>query len=263
MSANLTAMNVKHLVMFSGGAVSWATGKRVVATHGPDNVGLLFADTKMEDEDLYRFLDEAAVNVGAPLIRIADGRTPWQVMADEKIIGNSRIDPCSKILKRELLDRWRNEYCDPDKTTIYLGLDWTEEHRLKRVQARVKPWRYEAPMMEPPFLSKADILEWMKREGIEPPRLYKLGFPHNNCGGFCIKAGQAQFALLLRTMPERYAYHERQEQEMRKIVGDHSVLRCRKGGKAKPLTLLEFRLRIEAQQPFDEFEWGGCACAVE
>ncbi len=56
-------------------------------------------------------------------------------------------------------------------------------------------------------------------EGIAPPRLYAMGFPHNNCGGFCVKAGQAHFALLLRTMPERYAYHEAKENELRAELG--------------------------------------------
>ena len=35
---------------------------------------LLFADTKIEEPSLYKFLDEAAENIGAPLIKIADGQ---------------------------------------------------------------------------------------------------------------------------------------------------------------------------------------------
>ena len=52
---------MQHVVMFSGGAGSWMTAKRVAEKHGTDNLILLFADTLIEDEDLYRFLDEAAV----------------------------------------------------------------------------------------------------------------------------------------------------------------------------------------------------------
>ncbi len=40
---------MKHVVMFSGGAGSWATARRVI-DRGLDPV-LLFADTRMEDED--------------------------------------------------------------------------------------------------------------------------------------------------------------------------------------------------------------------
>jgi len=254
---------IKHLVMFSGGVCSWCAAKRVVERHGTEGVTLLFADTKMEDEDLYRFLEEAATNVGAPLVKIADGRTPWEVMRDEKIIGNSAIDPCSKLLKRKLLDRWRDEHCTPKDTVVYLGLNWDEDHRLHRVQARVKPWRYEAPLVDAPQISKAGMFDQLKHEGIAAPRLYAMGFPHNNCGGFCIKAGQAHFAHLLRVMPERYAFHEAEEEAMRVLVGDHSIMRDRRGGKTTPLTMKQLRERIQKQGEFDAFEWGGCGCAVE
>lgn len=256
--------NIKHLVMFSGGVCSWATAKRVIERHGKDGVVLLFADTKMEDEDLYRFLDQAAENVGAPLVKIADGRTPWEVMRDERMIANSAHDPCSRVLKRELLDRWRKEHGNAEDTTVYLGLDWTEQHRLERVRARFAPWRVEAPMTEPPYYTKRQMLTWLRCEGLVPPRLYEMGFPHNNCGGFCVKAGQAQFALLLRTMPERYRWHEEQERKLREIVGDHTILRNRKqGASTTRLTLKEFRERIEEQGDFDKNEWGGCGCAIE
>lgn len=254
---------MKHVVHFSGGLCSWAAAKRVAARYGTQDMVLLFADTNMEDEDLYRFLDDAAANVGVPVTRIADGRTPWDVMRDQHIIANSRIDPCSSVLKRKLLDKWRNGNCTPETSCRYLGIDWTEAHRLERLQKRVGAWRYEAPMIEPPYLSKADMIEWAKREGLKPPRLYDMGFPHNNCGGFCVKAGQAQFALLLRVMPERYAYHEVQEEEMRNVVGDHSILRDRSGGTSQPITLRQFRERIEAQGTFDQYEWGGCGCAID
>jgi 3'-phosphoadenosine 5'-phosphosulfate sulfotransferase (PAPS reductase)/FAD synthetase len=63
--------------MFSGGVGSWAAARRVVEKHGTEDLVLLFADTLIEDEDTYRFLREAAANVGGQLVEIADGRTPW------------------------------------------------------------------------------------------------------------------------------------------------------------------------------------------
>lgn len=256
---------VRHLVLFSGGLVSWATAKRVVEKHGTDGVVLLFADTMMEDEDLYRFIVEAAENVGVPLTRIADGRNPWEVMRDERIIGGGMTgaDPCSKILKRQLLDRWTRENCQPE-TVSHVGLDWTEHHRLDRMRVRMPERKWSAPMTEAPYLTKPQMMEWLKREGIEPPRLYKMGFPHNNCGGFCIKAGQAHFELLLRMMPDRYAYHEQKEEEIRQMLGkDYAVLREQRDGNKYPLTLRKLRERIQSQGTFDQFEWGGCGCAID
>ena len=47
---------MKHVVMFSGGIASWATAKRVAERHGTDALTLLFADTRIEDDDLFLLL---------------------------------------------------------------------------------------------------------------------------------------------------------------------------------------------------------------
>ena len=119
-------------------------------------------------------------------------------------------------------------------------------------------------MTEAPYIDKRQMREWLEREGIEEPRLYKLGFSHNNCGGFCVKAGQAHFALLLKTMPERFAFHEKKEQEMREFLGgDYSILTYERKRQKHFLPLSELRRRIEQQLPFDMFDWGGCGCAID
>ena len=253
---------MKHIVMFSGGLTSWAAGRRVAAAHGTDNLILLFADTLMEDEDLYRFLGQAAADVGGRLIKIAEGRDPWQVFFDVRFLGNTRVDPCSKILKRKLLRAWLEEHCDPANTIVYMGLDWTEEHRVETVRKRMKPWRVEAPLTRPPYHMKEELGDEARKLGIEPGRLYSLGFVHDNCGGFCIKAGQAQFARLLHVMPLRYLYHEGREQDLRRFLGkDVAILRDRRGGKTKPMTMRAFRERLERDAgAFDKFDWGGCGC---
>lgn len=253
-----------RVVMFSGGVGSWATARRVRERWGLDGLQLLFADTLIEDEDVYRFLDEAAADIGAPLERVADGRDPWQVFRDERYIGNTRVDPCSRVLKRELMRRWLDERFDPASTVVYLGIDWSEAHRIERAAPRWAPWTVEAPLCEPPYGSKADLIDELRAAGIEPPRLYAMGFPHANCGGFCVKAGQAQFALLLDSMPDRYREHEAKEEELRQYLdADVSILRDRTGGTTKPLTMRRFREQREAGAACDGFDWGGCGCAVD
>lgn len=261
---------MKAVVQFSGGVGSWAAAGRSIERFGAENVTLLFADTKMEDEDLYRFLDDVEADLGIAITRICDGRTPWEVFRDVRFIGNSRADPCSKILKRDLLRAWIEGHCEPS-TTVVLGIDWTEIHRFERAVPRWAPWTLWAPLTEETRTDKASLLAELARHGIRQPRLYDLGFPHNNCGGFCIKAGMAHFKLLLETMPERYAWHEAQEQGIRDQLGkDVTVLRDRSGGTVTPLTLRGFRERIEAvddvaeaQLSFDFDDWGGCGCALE
>ena len=252
---------MKHVVMFSGGAGSWYTAKRVAEKHGTNDLVLMFADTKMEDEDLYRFLEEAANSVGGELVKVSEGRNPWQVFHDVRYLGNTRIDPCSRILKRELLRKYLEDCFSPEDTVVYIGIDWSEEHRFTKAKKFWEPWQIQAPLCDPPYVGKHRVLELMQSEGIMPPRLYSLGFPHNNCGGFCIKAGMAHFKLLLKTMPERYRFHEECEQGIRDYLQkDVAILRDRRGGVVKPLTLCNFRQRIESGGKIDEHEWGGCAC---
>jgi len=256
-------MAERAVVMFSGGAGSWGAAKRTVERYDPENTTLLFADTLIEDEDLYRYLEEAASNVGAELVKTAEGRDPWQVFFDKRFLGNTRVDLCSRILKRELMRGWLEDHRDPANTVVVLGFGWEEPERFERAQRYWGEWRVEAPMIDKPRLARGEMFAWLRAEGIRPPRLYEHGFTHNNCGGFCVKAGQAQFELLLREMPERYAYHERREQEFRDFIGkDVAILRDRRGGTTKPLTLKAFRERLEGEPGlFDADDWGGaCSC---
>jgi len=250
--------------MFSGGSGSWAAAKRVAEKYGTVDLTLVFTDTLVEDLDLYRFLGEAAANVGGTLVRLVEGRTIWDVFRDERFLGNSRVDPCSRILKRQMADRWIKTNCAPDTTTIYVGIDWSEIHRYERLAQRRLPWRYEAPLCEAPYLTKPEILHWIKREGIEPPRLYGLGFAHNNCGGGCVKAGIGHFAHLLAVLPNVFTDWESHENQLREQLGDVSILRDRSGGVSKPLPLATLRARIEAgTDAVDQFEIGGCGCFVD
>lgn len=249
--------------MFSGGVGSWAAAKRVAEKHGTQDMVLLFTDTKIEDVDLYRFLDEAAADVGAPLVKIAEGRTPWEVFRDKRFLGNTRVDLCSRVLKRELADAWIAEHYQPDEVIVYVGIDWTEIHRYERMAPRKLPYVYQAPLIEEPYWTKSQWLDELREAGIEPPRLYELGFPHNNCGGGCVKAGQGHFGLLLEKLPEVYAEWEANEESLREELGDVAILRDRRGGTTKPLTLRALRERIQGGRYYDRDDFGGCGCFLD
>lgn len=251
---------MKRVVMFSGGIGSWMAAKRVAARYGADGLTLLFTDTLIEDDDLYRFLEEGAANVGAPLVRIADGRTPWELFRDEKFLGNTRVDLCSRILKRELADKWLADHYAPEDVTVYVGIDISEVHRFDRLRARKLPWVYETPLCDPPYILKDEMLDALKAEGIEPPRLYALGFAHNNCGGGCVKAGIGHFAHLLKTLPDVFAEWEANENTLREQLGNVSILRDRSGRATTPLPLYQLRRRIEDGYQPDLFDIGGCGC---
>ena len=256
---------MKHaIVMYSGGIGSWAAGMRAVARYGTANTTLLFCDTKMEDSDLYRFLHEGAKVIGVPVTTIADGRTPWEVFRDERFLGNSKVDPCSKILKRRLADQWIAAHNTPDTCVRLVGMDFCQRERLRleTLQARCAPYQVDAPLFWPPVLDKDMAKLLALQHGLRLPRLYEMGFEHNNCGGVCVKAGQAQSATLYRTMPERYAAAVEQEENLRNFLGkDVSILKDRTGGRKKPLTLRMFAKQLEDSPELCFPDAGkGCDC---
>jgi hypothetical protein len=257
----------KHVVMWSGGITSWATARHVVAQHGAASTVLLFADTNAEDEDLYAWNEQASTQLGVPITRVADPdeRDPWQVFEDKRWLGNTRIAQCSLELKLKPCRDWLTANTDPASTVLYVGIDWTEPHRIPGNRAGWEPWTVEYPLTEPPYYDKEQLRSEARDAGLIDPRLYRLGFAHNNCGGACVKGGQAQWARLLEVFPERYARIEAFEQRMRAKLGkDVSILRDRTGGDTKPLTLAALRERI-AQRPdqLDLFDVGGCGCFTD
>lgn len=257
-------MNHPHVVLFSGGRQSWGAAKRLRDRLGPDApLTLLFTDTRSEDADLYRFLEEGAKALDGNLVRLADGRNIWEVFRDSRMIGNSRVDPCSRILKRELARRWIFANCQPATTTIYVGIALYEAHRFVRIRQRWHldgGWHVEAPLIEDPFRPE-ELEAAMAACGLRRPRLYDLGFKTSNCSGGCVKAGQSQFAHLLKVLPEVYAEWERQEEGLRIEFGkDVAILRDRRGGTTKPLPLSTFRQWQQAGEACEKDESAACGC---
>lgn len=282
------------------------TAKRVVQEHGKENVICLFTDTFIEDDDLYRFLIETTqeiyeidcmdlieltqyipptshtsmksrkeylTEIATKVIKrnpnfvwINDGRDPWEVFRDSRYLGNSRIAQCSHKIKQELSARYIKANFTPEDCVLYLGIDWTEEHRTKAPRKNWSPYRVEFPMCEEPLLTKIDAIKALEQVGIETPRLYGMNFAHNNCGGFCVRAGQGHFVNLLEKNRDLYLYHEEKEQEMREYLGkDVAILRRTRNKVKIPLTLRMLREEVETDQTeqIDMFDIGGCGCFVE
>lgn len=212
-----------HISSYSGGGASWYTSELLAEQFGKENVINLFADTLIEDEDTYRFIDETTEKSEIKLVRVADGRDPWDVFRDVRWIGNSRVAQCSTLLKQKMCKDWVKENYSPDECIVYVGIDWTEAHRMDDIREGWKPYRAEAVLTEPPYIDKDLIFDKMAEQGIRKPRLYEMGFSHNNCGGFCVRAGKGHFINLLQKMPERYLYHEAKEQETRDYLDNQDV----------------------------------------
>lgn len=265
--------DTRHVVMFSSGITSYGASTIVIDRNGRENVTLLFADTLAEDVDNYRFNRDAEKQLGVSITVVCDGRTPQQVLRDRRWIGSAKIAPCSHLLKQVPARRWLEANCDPASTVLYVGLDAYEPERVETNRRMWKPWRVEFPLTEPPYYPKNHWLREARRVGLEPPAMYRYGFPHANCGGACIKAGQGQWGHLLNTaLPDRFAdrFHSWDEFEksmQAELDTKSAILRDRRGGSTIPLPLTVLRRQVERSQTtaplFDTDDWGGCACFTD
>jgi hypothetical protein len=269
---------VKYISNFSGGLCSFFASKRLVEQFGPSSVVNLFADVLIEHPDLYDFNRRSEDLLGVPITRISLDISPWQLFRKEGLIGNDRSPICSIRLKREPLNAWMATHYELDRhqenafyepATVALGFDFSENNRLVDFQNAHPTWRVVAPMIQPPLWDKCRILEEATRLGFKMPELYVKGFPHNNCGGACVKAGISHFVHLFHVLPAKYLEWEQEELDTqdefrrRGIANwNFTILKDRRGGSAKPLTLRALRFRIMAGEEFDKYDWGGCGCSA-
>jgi hypothetical protein len=259
----------KHIVQWSGGITSWAAARIIAHRFGTENLVLLFADTMSEHPDLHRFNREAAAELGVPITRVCDGRTPIEANRDAKYLGNSQLAPCSKLLKQIPCRDWLTANSDPDTDILYVGIDAYEIDRVDGIRAGWAPWQVEFPLIEPPYYDKDHWIKEARTLGIEEPEMYKRGYPHNNCSGGCVRGGVAYWAHTLKTFPQVYAEHEQAEARFRTDGGDRATYLTEiRGGVKRPLPLLQLRRRVEtaavdAPGLFDPYDWGGCGCLTD
>lgn len=279
---------------------------------GVDRSVFYFNDTLVEDADLYRFLvqtvcwfhnvkpsyellglvysipdlwyEEERKSILFSLGKLlekecknffydADGRNIFDVFYDEKYLANSRVDVCSRILKRDLSKTFCSAY-DPTDWDVVVGFDWAEIHRLERAIPNWEPFTIRSPMCPHQFdddtnwIPKSKIeSEALKISGIKKPNLYQYGFPHNNCSGFCVKAGLAQFRLLYEEKPAVYRYFElKQEKLHQDLPRTKPFLKKSINKVVHYLTLKQYReqyLETDSELSVeDRYDFGGCGCAI-
>jgi len=251
-----------YQISFSGGYGS-AVSALIALEQGLD-FNLIFADTLIEDEDLYRFNDDVARACGKQVIHLTDGRTPWDVYIDNRWIGNTRTAHCSTELKTKPVRAWLDANANPDDPLV-LGMDISELDRIKRAAKNWAP-RPVVSLINKHKVWRPDWPNMLARHGIEPPRLYALGYEHNNCGGFCCKAGLIQFERLYRTNPARYKHHEKEMERAMDAIGDTAkpFLRQDYRGETQYLTLKDFREGLEAKtMELPMFDDSGCGCFTD
>jgi 3'-phosphoadenosine 5'-phosphosulfate sulfotransferase (PAPS reductase)/FAD synthetase len=271
---------VIYVSCFSFGAASAVATQRAIDRFGKRKVIVWCADVGWEDEDAYRFAGDCERHWGVK-IRYhrnydEDGRivTPLDVAERKCLIPCDGHAPCSQALKFGPFEAWVSRL--HANVTVLLGLDWREMHRIvprqrwhraRRNGVWRPPYGYQARLFN---VYEAYPLLWrpyefrpyqrvVRRWGIEPPRLYVMGFKHNNCGGRCFRQGKGEWRRLLAFFPERFAQMRDWELAQRAKGGarrERAINSEKRNGQTRPVTLAELEARATTQARLFE-----CLCA--
>lgn len=227
-----------HIIFFSGGKSSFAVAD-YVKTHFPnDNILLYFTDVLWEHEDLYRFIHEAADKLQLPMLTHSAGITPLQLMFEKKMIYNSRVADCSKLLKIKVardylkkgivppIEKWYNkEFLKnedfKENPILYFGIGFGEMHRAEPIEKNWKPFEVQFPLIDH-FIDNDAVL---RKHRIKQPALYDMQFSHNNCNGRCVKAGFAHYNNLREKLPDVFQKYVEQEHYLKLYVSSYRYIK--------------------------------------
>jgi hypothetical protein len=167
---------------------------------------------KEEDKDNLRFLQDVEKWLGVEIESAVNSKYPTCSAVDvwEKRQYMSGVSgaPCTLELKKMARQQFE---MDNDIDWHVLGFTSEEKGRFCNFQERER--MNTLPVLIEAGYSKADCYRILEGSGIEPPRIYRMGYPNANCIG-CVKATSPTYWNHVRKMhPAVFA--ERAEQSRR------------------------------------------------
>lgn len=205
---------------WSGGVTSAVACKIAIDLYGIENCRFIFIDTKNEDDDTYRFLNDCEKWYGKEIETITAIDTKYksikEVWRKHKSLNVANGAICSSELKRSVREQWQksNKY-----DFQVFGFDLDEPKRVKGMvlnHQKAKPifplWLYG--------YTKKDCIRIIEESGIEAPKMYLLGFKNNNCFKTgCVQGGIGYWQKIQREFPEKFEAMADMEHELTDAKG--------------------------------------------
>ncbi len=197
----MSAQLPRIVCQFSCGAASAVATKLALAQYGvTHDVQSINAFLANEHEDNRRFLLDCQQWFGQENVQLRDekyGADIIQVFRRERYMKGRNGTPCTKLLKRRLLDAWKQH-----GDVMVFGYKAEEVDRLEDFRERNPERPVTAPLIER-GLGKEDCKALLERAGIELPLMYRLGYDNANCIG-CVKGGEGYFRAIREDFPELF-----------------------------------------------------------
>lgn len=215
---------------FSCGIASAVAAKLAVARY--ENLEIVYCDTSRDEHpDNQRFKADVERWIDRP-IRVIANRKGYQSIFDvfekERYIAGPWGAKCTVEMKKVP----RFDYQRPDDVNVF-GYTVEEEGRIARFEKQNPELSFSWILYEA-GLTKADCFRIVAEAGIDPPEMYRLGFPNANCMG-CVKVQSVAYWQLVRIYwPDRFNRYARIEREL-----NAAIIRVQRNGKRVKLFLDE------------------------
>lgn len=186
---------------FSCGAASAVATKLALADYGSTHdVQIVNAFLANEQDDNRRFAQDCEAWFDQPITVLRDekyGADAHEVFRRERFMRGPYGAPCSKFLKRRLLDT----ISQPGDVMV-LGFTAEEADRLDDFRERNPERPVIAPLIDR-GLGKDDCKAILLRAGIELPLMYRMGYDNANCIA-CVKGGEGYFRAIRQDFPDQF-----------------------------------------------------------
>lgn len=174
-------------VWFSCGAASAVAAKQTLERYGTThNIRVINNPVVEEDEDNRRFLKDVEQWLGLPIEFAVNPNyahcSAVQVWDYRRFMSGPLGAVCTVELKKKARQHW-----EATNTAQWHVLGFTSEERTRYERFIESERPNVLPVLIDAGITKQDCIDIIQAAGIDPPRIYKLGYPNANCIG-CVKA---------------------------------------------------------------------------
>lgn len=201
MSTATPTLAPRIVCQFSCGAASAVATKLALAKYSATHdVRIVNAFLQEEHADNRRFAANCEPWFGRPITTLRDEKysaSVVQVFRREQYMMGPKGAPCSRALKRYVLNRW----AQPGDIMV-LGYTAEEADRLEDFRDHNPDRTVLAPLVDA-GLGKDDCKAMVERAGIKLPAMYLMGYDNANCIG-CVKGGEGYWRAIREDFPEHF-----------------------------------------------------------
>lgn len=203
---------MKYIGWFSCGVTSAVACKLAIEEYGRDKVELYYFVIDSAHEDNERFIRDCEKWYGLKVNRVQGEYTDqFDVIKKTRYVNGVGGARCTLELKKKL------RYMIEDREE-FDGQIFGFEFEVKEINRAIR-FSQQYPKTKPLFplidakLTKSQCAEILLMNGIELPKMYKLGFHNNNCIG-CVKGGKGYWNHVRKHFPDYFERMAKLEREV-------------------------------------------------